>query len=258
MELDENKPSGNGQKLTEDISVSRKSVQDTDTKDEYPKGMKLVAIMVSLMLGTTLMALDATIISVATPKISTQFRALDDVGWYGAAYSMLFTAMTPVSSNFYKYFDPKYVYLGAIMIFEGELFRPKYSLKSLSNHITSWIRNLCSGSDVRVFHRWACHCWYRCSRPSTGCIRYLDLRMLSRKTSSVSWWRRQSLWSLCQPWPSNRRRFDTKVLLAVVFLDVKISLSSTTFDQLADIEQKSADWGRRICLDCFLSFFARY
>lgn len=91
---------------------------------KYPTGLRLVAIMTSLVLGTMLMALDATIISVATPAISTQFRALEDVGWYGAAYSMLFTAMTPVSSNFYKHFDPKVVYLCSILIFEGMSSRP--------------------------------------------------------------------------------------------------------------------------------------
>ncbi|KAF1998136.1 MFS general substrate transporter [Amniculicola lignicola CBS 123094] len=85
---------------------------------QYPQGLQLATILISLLLGTSLLALDATIISVATPKISTQFRSLQDVGWYGAGYSMLFTAMTPVSANFYKYFEPKRVYLGSIAIFE--------------------------------------------------------------------------------------------------------------------------------------------
>ena len=87
----------------------------------YPTGVKLVIIMTSLMLGTTLMSLDTTIISVATPKITTQFHALDDVGWYGAAYLMTLTAMTPISANLYKYFDPKMVYLAFIMVFESEI-----------------------------------------------------------------------------------------------------------------------------------------
>ncbi|KAL8969893.1 MAG: hypothetical protein Q9197_004104 [Variospora fuerteventurae] len=85
---------------------------------QYPTGLKLILIMASLMLGTTIMSLDTTIISVATPKISTQFHALDDVGWYGAAYLMTLTAITPVAANFYKYFNPKHVYLASIAIFE--------------------------------------------------------------------------------------------------------------------------------------------
>ena len=86
---------------------------------QYPTGLKLIVIMASLMLGTTLMSLDTTIISVATPRISTQFKALDEVGWYGAAYLMLLTATTPIAANCYKYFNPKYVYLTSIAIFEG-------------------------------------------------------------------------------------------------------------------------------------------
>ena len=62
----------------------------------YPTGLNIIIVMASLMLGTTRIALDSTIISVVTPQISTQFEALDDVGWYGAAYSMLLTATTPI------------------------------------------------------------------------------------------------------------------------------------------------------------------
>jgi MFS family permease len=103
----------------EDEVVISSDGSTSDAKDGYPTGIRLILIMTSLMLGTALMALDATIISVVTPKISTQFAALEDVGWYGAAYSMLLTATTPIASNFYKYFAPKYVYLGSIFIFEG-------------------------------------------------------------------------------------------------------------------------------------------
>ncbi|KAI4263583.1 MAG: hypothetical protein L6R42_001283 [Xanthoria sp. 1 TBL-2021] len=94
------------------------AVTKDDGATQYPTGIKLVIIMSSLMLGTTLMALDTTIISVATPRISTQFQSLDDVGWYGAAYLMTLTAFTPVASNFYKNFNPKYVYLAFIAVFE--------------------------------------------------------------------------------------------------------------------------------------------
>ncbi|MCJ1393362.1 hypothetical protein MMC18_006235 [Xylographa bjoerkii] len=110
------------------MAKSNNAVVDTRVPDDgkdapqsaalYPRGLRLVIIMASLMLGTTLMSLDTTIISVATPQISTEFHALDDVGWYGAAYGMTLCATTPVASNFYKYFNPKNVYLAYIAIFE--------------------------------------------------------------------------------------------------------------------------------------------
>ncbi|MCJ1377535.1 hypothetical protein MMC17_000630 [Xylographa soralifera] len=111
------------------MAKSNSAVTDTRVPDTgrdapqsaalYPTGLRLVIIMMSLMLGTTLMSLDTTIISVATPKISTEFHALDDVGWYGAAYGMTLCATTPIASNFYKYFNPKNVYLAYIAIFEA-------------------------------------------------------------------------------------------------------------------------------------------
>lgn len=50
------------------------------------------------------MARDSTIISVATSRISTDFHALDQVGWSGAAYGMTLCTFTPVLSNLCRYF----------------------------------------------------------------------------------------------------------------------------------------------------------
>jgi hypothetical protein len=58
----------------------------------YPTGLKLFMVMGSLLLGTILISLDTTIISVATPTITAEFHALNDVGWYGAAYLMSLTS----------------------------------------------------------------------------------------------------------------------------------------------------------------------
>ena len=63
-------------------------------------------------LGTFLVAIDTTIVSVAIPKISTQFRALEDVGGYGSAYLITITAL-------YRIFNARTVYLSAIVVFEG-------------------------------------------------------------------------------------------------------------------------------------------
>lgn len=85
-------------------------------------------ILLSLALGTLLMAIDTTIISVAIPKISTEFKALKDVGWYGSAYLITLTAFQPVTGNAYKMFNPRIVYIVFIIIFEGtttsSIFQP--------------------------------------------------------------------------------------------------------------------------------------
>ena len=93
----------------------------TETTREYPTGFKLGLILLSLFLGTFLVALDTTIVSVAIPKISTQFHSLSDVGWYGSAYLILITALQPAGGVAYKLFNVKVVYLSSIFVFEGTL-----------------------------------------------------------------------------------------------------------------------------------------
>lgn len=85
----------------------------------YPAGLRLTVILSSLFFGTFLVAIDTTIVSVAIPKISTQFHALEDVGWYGSAYLITITALQPAAGTIYKLFDVKLVYLAAIAVFEG-------------------------------------------------------------------------------------------------------------------------------------------
>ena len=86
----------------------------------YPRGWRLALIMVSLCLGTLLVAIDNTIIGVAVPRISTVFDSLDDVGWYGSAYLLTVTALQPTFGNMYKYFDIKITYMASVLVFEGE------------------------------------------------------------------------------------------------------------------------------------------
>ena len=85
----------------------------------YPKGWRFIAIIVTLCLGTLLVAIDNTIIAVALPEISTVFKALGDIGWYGSAYLLTVTALQPTLGNMYRYFDVKLTYLVSVVTFEG-------------------------------------------------------------------------------------------------------------------------------------------
>lgn len=58
----------------------------------------------------------------AVPKITTQFPdALNDVGWYGSAYLLTNTSLQPSFGKVFTYFDVKWTYLSALVIFEGKL-----------------------------------------------------------------------------------------------------------------------------------------
>ncbi|KAL8885538.1 MAG: hypothetical protein Q9192_006629 [Flavoplaca navasiana] len=90
-----------------------------ESNHDYPTGSRLGIILLSLFLGTFLVAIDTTIVSVAIPKISTEFHALNDVGWYGSAYLMTITALQPVGGTIYKSFNVKAVYMIAMVVFEA-------------------------------------------------------------------------------------------------------------------------------------------
>ena len=99
------------------VDTTDRQLQD---EDRYLKSWKLGLVAASLYLGTLLVAIDTTIISVAVPKISTVFKALDDVGWYGSGYLLTVTACQPSFGKVYKFFDVKATYLTSIVIFEGQ------------------------------------------------------------------------------------------------------------------------------------------
>ncbi len=94
---------------TEDINVERIS---------YPSGPKLWLIMFSLCCAIFLVALDQTIISTAIPKITDDFSSITDIGWYGSAYLLTATAFQPTYGKIYTIFSIKWVFLGAIGVFE--------------------------------------------------------------------------------------------------------------------------------------------
>ncbi|CAK5266378.1 unnamed protein product [Mycena citricolor] len=85
---------------------------------EYPSGLKLVLMMISLCLSVFLVALDNTIIATAIPKITDQFESLDDVGWYGSAYLLTTAATQMLFGKFYTFMPVKRVFITAIVVFE--------------------------------------------------------------------------------------------------------------------------------------------
>ena len=105
--------------VTESADKATCPGHSSDSK-EYPTGWKLFIVIVSLCLGTLLVAIDNTILAVAIPTITSTFGSLSDVGWYGSAYLLTVTALQPTFGNLYKYFHVKVTYLASIIIFEGK------------------------------------------------------------------------------------------------------------------------------------------
>ncbi|KAJ3530589.1 hypothetical protein NM208_g9260 [Fusarium decemcellulare] len=85
---------------------------------DYPHGLKLALIMTSAYLSMFLVALDRLIVSTAIPKITDEFGAVGDVGWYASAYFMTNCAFQLLFGRLYTFFSVKVIFLISILIFE--------------------------------------------------------------------------------------------------------------------------------------------
>ena len=90
-----------------------------DDESKYPKAFSLAILTFGLCLSTFVVALDNTIIATAIPKITTVFDSLNDVGWYGSSYLLTTTSLQPSFGKVYTYFNVKWTYIIALVIFEA-------------------------------------------------------------------------------------------------------------------------------------------
>lgn len=84
----------------------------------YPPTRNVLVIIGGLFLVLFLVALDRLIIGVAIPSITDQFNSLGDVGWYGSAYLLTSCAFMLLLGKIYTFINPKWVYLGSLVVFE--------------------------------------------------------------------------------------------------------------------------------------------
>jgi MFS family permease len=61
---------------------------------------------------------DNTIIATAIPRITDHFNSIDDIGWYGSSYLLTTCAFQLLFGKIYTFYPVKWVFLGAIFIFE--------------------------------------------------------------------------------------------------------------------------------------------
>ncbi|KAK2738275.1 MFS sugar transporter [Myotisia sp. PD_48] len=113
--------SADNEKTVEETQAPQSDEPEDDENDptrNYVTGLPLLVIILGLALAVLLVALDNTIIATAIPRITDQFKALDDVGWYGSAYLLTTCAFQLVFGKIYTFFPVKWVFLSAIFIFE--------------------------------------------------------------------------------------------------------------------------------------------
>lgn len=85
---------------------------------EYPQKWRLTLISIALCLAVFCMALDNTIIATAIPRITDEFQAVNDIGWYGSSYLLTTCALTLIYGKLYTYYSIKWIFLVALGLFE--------------------------------------------------------------------------------------------------------------------------------------------
>ncbi|RJE26228.1 Major Facilitator Superfamily [Aspergillus sclerotialis] len=100
-------PAEESKEMSKEISTPTESLEKEPATEEheYPGIGKLIIIILGLYLAVLLVALDQTIIGTAIPKITDQFKSIEDVGWYGSAYFLTSTALQPSFGRIYRIFS---------------------------------------------------------------------------------------------------------------------------------------------------------
>ncbi|KAH7417656.1 putative major facilitator superfamily transporter [Cadophora sp. MPI-SDFR-AT-0126] len=84
-----------------------------------PAGFRLFLLMHHPMLLTpSKITLDMTISATAIPRITAQFKSINDVGRYGSAYLLTMTSLQPSFGRIYTFFNIKVIFLSSVVIFE--------------------------------------------------------------------------------------------------------------------------------------------
>ncbi|PWY79249.1 MFS general substrate transporter [Aspergillus heteromorphus CBS 117.55] len=97
---------------------AEKPRESDDYEPEWVEGTTLVMVITGITLVVFLMLLDMSIVSTAIPRITSQFHSLDDVAWYGSAYTISSAALQPLTGKLYNYFSSKWIFLSFFGIFE--------------------------------------------------------------------------------------------------------------------------------------------
>ncbi|KAF7316478.1 WD-REPEATS-REGION domain-containing protein [Mycena indigotica] len=99
-------------------SSSEKVELTEQEAEEYPHGLKLALLLLTLCIAVFLVALDNTILATALPNISDYFNSLDDVPWYISAYLLTSSSFQLLFGKLYSFLPIKWVFISAVTIFE--------------------------------------------------------------------------------------------------------------------------------------------
>ncbi|KAI0521006.1 major facilitator superfamily domain-containing protein [Xylaria bambusicola] len=97
---------------------SQSNAHGEEQTHEYISGIKLVIVATGIALALFLVLIDTIIISTAIPRITDEFKSLEDVGWYASAYQFGGAIPLPLAGNIYTRFKLKWSFLMFFLVFE--------------------------------------------------------------------------------------------------------------------------------------------
>lgn len=95
----------------------KEEADEEDPTATHLSGVSLISITIALSAAVFLVAMDVNVIATAIPRITGEFRSLDDVGWYGSAFLMATCATQIPYGRIYSIFSAKWVFTSAILVF---------------------------------------------------------------------------------------------------------------------------------------------
>lgn len=93
-------------------------VEEPEDNIQYPSGPQVWLNLVALLLVCFLHGLDLTIVAVAIPSLTNEFKTIADIGWYSAVYGLIFSATNFFFGKLYTMFELKRLLIISVLIFE--------------------------------------------------------------------------------------------------------------------------------------------
>ncbi|KAM9914155.1 hypothetical protein OXX69_000912 [Metschnikowia pulcherrima] len=90
----------------------------TNASDQYVHGMRLAAVLFSVVIALFIVALDQTIMSTILTTISAEFDSFSKVGWITSAYMLPMVCLAPSYGKISIAFGRKYTACVGIVVFE--------------------------------------------------------------------------------------------------------------------------------------------
>ncbi|CAK4001839.1 HC-toxin efflux carrier TOXA [Lecanosticta acicola] len=107
------------EKGTQDVVSNDAHTEALSDPPSQPGNKREIWIMTTVLLAVFLNALDRTIIYTAVPRISDEFHALGDIGWYNASFMLAAACSQLIFGRIYTYNPPKFVFITLVGLFEA-------------------------------------------------------------------------------------------------------------------------------------------